>query len=111
MVKLCRLKALFHVEHHPVSSGKESIMTSKITKTKPRLGRGLSSLISVSDPPIEAAMATNGQPPDAQNEAKPPITDQPAGEIDLSLITPNPHQPRKNFDQQGLNELAATIKS
>jgi ParB/RepB/Spo0J family partition protein len=31
--------------------------------------------------------------------------------IDLSLIKPNPHQPRTIFDQTKLNELAASIKT
>ena len=31
-------------------------------------------------------------------------------EVDINLITPNPRQPRKNFDQEALNELIASIK-
>lgn len=31
-------------------------------------------------------------------------------EIQTDMITPNPHQPRKNFDTEGLNQLAASIK-
>ena len=31
-------------------------------------------------------------------------------EIDINKIKPNPNQPRKNFDQDALNELAASIK-
>ncbi len=30
--------------------------------------------------------------------------------IDIDLISPNPHQPRKNFDEAALNELAASIE-
>ena len=30
--------------------------------------------------------------------------------IDIDLIAPNPHQPRKNFDESALNELAASIE-
>lgn len=30
--------------------------------------------------------------------------------IDIDLITPNPYQPRKNFDENALNELAASIE-
>ena len=30
--------------------------------------------------------------------------------IDINLISPNPRQPRKNFDQDALNELIASIK-
>lgn len=31
-------------------------------------------------------------------------------EIQTDMITPNPHQPRKNFDDEGLSQLAASIK-
>ncbi len=31
-------------------------------------------------------------------------------EIDINKIKPNPNQPRKNFDQEALNELASSIK-
>jgi len=31
-------------------------------------------------------------------------------EVDINLITPNPRQPRKHFDQEALNELIASIK-
>ena len=31
-------------------------------------------------------------------------------EIDISLITPNPNQPRKNFDAEALDDLACSIK-
>lgn len=32
-------------------------------------------------------------------------------ELKLSDIRPNPHQPRTSFDEEALNELAASIKS
>ena len=31
-------------------------------------------------------------------------------EVDINLITPNPRQPRKHFDQEALDELIASIK-
>ena len=31
-------------------------------------------------------------------------------EVDINLISPNPRQPRKNFDTEALNELVASIK-
>ena len=31
-------------------------------------------------------------------------------EVDINLISPNPRQPRKDFDQEALNELIASIK-
>ena len=33
-----------------------------------------------------------------------------ASEIDINLLQPNPNQPRKNFNQEALNELANSIK-
>ena len=53
------------------------------------LGRGLSALL--------------GTPPESE-------TDQQR-EIDIERILPNPHQPRKSFDEDGLNELANSIRA
>src|SRR5438552_3088456 len=85
---------------------------SKLAKS--RLGRGLSSLISISDLPVEAEVAPpldlSGdivQPPGAPDE-------RPASapsEISLDQIQPNPQQPRRQFDQTAITELAASIKS
>ncbi|MCH5223176.1 MAG: ParB/RepB/Spo0J family partition protein [Muribaculaceae bacterium] len=54
------------------------------------LGRGLDSLISISDINTAGSSAINN--------------------IDISLIKPNPNQPRHNFDEETLAELAASIK-
>ncbi len=54
------------------------------------LGRGLDSLISMDDIRTEGSSAIN--------------------EIELSLITPNPDQPRTFFDEEALEELAASIR-
>src|SRR5262249_27810764 len=51
------------------------------------LGRGLSALLGTSDPAPEQLR-----------------------EIDIDRILPNSHQPRKNFDEQALNELADSIR-
>lgn len=53
------------------------------------LGRGLDSLISMDD------IQTNGS--------------SQISEIEVSLITPNPDQPRSTFNQEALDELAASI--
>jgi ParB family chromosome partitioning protein len=53
---------------------------------RPALGRGLSALI-----------------PSDQNAS--PFIDT----VDIDLIVPNPHQPRINFDEDALRELAASI--
>lgn len=54
------------------------------------LGRGLDSLISMDDVPASGSSAIN--------------------EISLSSISPNPDQPRQLFDDEALEELAASIR-
>lgn len=54
------------------------------------LGRGLDSLISMDDVPARGSSAIN--------------------DIDVSQITPNPDQPRRTFDEEALDELAASIR-
>lgn len=54
------------------------------------LGRGLDALISVSDLKTGGSSSIN--------------------EIELSLIKPNPDQPRQEFDPEALGELASSIK-
>ena len=91
-----------------------------VQKPKSRLGRGLSSLISISSP-VEAEVA---QPAPAVPAAGPTATDTPPGvatmsatpgirptELPLEVINPNPHQPRRQFDDAHLAELAASMKS
>lgn len=56
---------------------------------RPALGRGLDSLISMDDTPAKGSSAIN--------------------EISLDLISPNPEQPRTDFDSDALEELAASI--
>lgn len=54
------------------------------------LGRGLGSLISMDDTPARGTSAIN--------------------DIALSQISPNPDQPRRTFDEDALDELAASIR-
>jgi ParB family chromosome partitioning protein len=85
---------------------------SKIAKS--RLGRGLSSLISVSDLPVEVDVSA-GQPlSDSVAEASAVSDDRPTTpwvEIPLDRIQPNPHQPRRQISESSIAELAASIKS
>ncbi|WP_139454061.1 ParB/RepB/Spo0J family partition protein [Campylobacter armoricus] len=62
---------------------------------KSALGRGLSSILADIDEVYEKELGTN----EGRIE-----------EIDIELISPNPYQPRKNFDTQALEELAGSIK-
>ncbi len=76
-------------------------------KDRPRLGRGLKSLIA--------------QPVGVESSAAPqsaiPASDSDAGvlgrliQVDIALLDPNPHQPRAALDPAGLAELAASIKA
>ena len=54
------------------------------------LGRGLDSLISMDDVPARGSSVIN--------------------DIDVTLISPNPDQPRTTFDEEALDELAASIR-
>lgn len=84
-------------------------------KGRPRLGRGLSSLISVSELPVEAdvsAQAAAG--PTASRQPDVPSAGaarQAVADVPLEAIVPNPRQPRQQFDEASLAELAASIKS
>lgn len=54
------------------------------------LGRGLDALIDTEHISTDGSSSIN--------------------DVELSLITPNPNQPRKSFDEEALNELAASIR-
>ena len=82
---------------------------------RPRLGRGLSSLISVSDLPVEAEISVpTPLPPHAYSaqpaQQEPPRTTSPT-ELPIDQVRPNPHQPRKTWNEMSLAELAASIRS
>jgi ParB family chromosome partitioning protein len=74
-------------------------MSAKSTSAA-RLGRGLSSLIKLAETPI-------------QHEIRPDISPLPSGPatIPTHKIQPNPHQPRRQFNEKTLAELATSIKS
>src|SRR5687767_5009773 len=102
-------------------------------KIKPRLGRGLSSLISISEVPVQVEVPSPVEPapvPEAvPAKAASAVADAPAeprspspaarrlepeggpAMLPLKDIVPNPHQPRQTFDDNTLGELAASIRS
>jgi ParB family chromosome partitioning protein len=81
-------------------------------KNKPRLGRGLSSLISISELPIEAEVPPKtASTAVAQSLAATPSQSASPTELPIAQIQPNPHQPRRSFNDSSLSELAASIKS
>src|SRR4051812_9021840 len=80
-------------------------------KPKSRLGRGLSSLISVSDLPVEAEAVPAVETPAATPVPLPVTVSGSPQELPVSAILPNPHQPRKQFDEASLLALAASIRT
>ena len=85
---------------------------------KPRLGRGLSSLISISDLPVEvelpsapeASITLSTEASPLQTSASSPGQASPT-EVPVASVVPNPHQPRRSFDDASLLELSASIRS
>jgi len=79
-------------------------MAGKQTSQKPRLGRGLSSLVVNTAPPEQADEVGTYIGSGAQ-AGKTRAVDVP-----IDRIAPNPHQPRKSFDPQQLAELTQSIR-
>ena len=100
------------------------------SKTKPRLGRGLSSLISVSELPVEKEI--HDTPVAGSSASSPFHADRPGSSdgsaavqrptvasvadgtpllIPIDIIGPNPHQPRKTIKESAIAELALSLKS
>src|SRR5262245_24199895 len=77
---------------------------------RPRLGRGLSGLISMpaEEPaaPVMREVSSNQAAP-----APAPTEVGPWRMISLAEITPNPHQPRRSMDETALSDLAASLKA
>jgi len=81
--------------------------------TPSRLGRGLSSLIvSSTDPPDTNQQYTSEPPGPLPATGKTAIATDSDGQTHLAIdrIAPNPYQPRQDFNDAGLAELAASIK-
>jgi ParB family chromosome partitioning protein len=90
--------------------------------TKSRLGRGLSSLISVSELPVEtevsARSVANVKAPmggdireGRSNEVESPLGAVPAALVPVRAVEASPNQPRRSFDDATLQQLAASLKS
>jgi len=80
------------------------------------LGRGLESLIPNKQPEgKEPPLAPPYKGEEARRETcqsvpKPPPQKEAIFHIEVDKIKPNPHQPRRSFDEDRLNELAASIR-
>lgn len=88
--------------------------STKKTK-RARLGRGLSSLVDTG--PIKVDLAETPQETESKqstNDAGSRDSVDRSGERVLELkidrVVPNPHQPRRVFDEEALTDLAASIK-
>ena len=83
---------------------------------KPRLGRGLSSLISVDADPVsvQPPAAAQSQPNQNLPTAPADVSDTPAGDqlvyLAIDQLAANPHQPRDHFDPAALDSLAQSIR-
>lgn len=92
---------------------------------KRRLGRGLDSLIAPGptedqDPVETVEQGTDSASPAPAGEAEAALASslqeaQPpapaAGQIPIDCVSPNPYQPRKDFDESGLAELMQSISA
>lgn len=84
------------------------------------LGKGLESLIPKKQPPKDdqpvspvlhnhlASFSHNSNP--SQSSEEPPKISGPIFHVELEKIIINPYQPRKEFDQEALKELASSIR-
>lgn len=79
-------------------------------KDRPRLGRGLKSLIAHPVTVEQGVPVTSGALPAAHGPPA-PLPGERLLSVDVSLVDPNPHQPRSAMDPVALRELAASIKA
>lgn len=89
-------------------------MTEAGSKSRSRLGRGLSSLLNLSDTPVQMSADGTASPTDGtQTPPRPVASDHPSENsivnVSLESITPNPHQPRRAMDESKLRELSQSI--
>lgn len=83
-----------------------------MTQPKRGLGRGLDALLSGTSaaPPERVTEAPPAAPePEPVRAPEPALRGGPE-EVDIDLITPNPEQPRTNFQPEQLRELADSIR-
>jgi ParB family transcriptional regulator, chromosome partitioning protein len=75
-----------------------------VSQQRRGLGKGLGALIPTAP----------ASPPRPHESAEPAVAAEPAAahfaEVPIGAITPNPRQPRQTFDEQALEELAASIR-
>ena len=79
---------------------------SKSSVNRPRLGRGWGSLLSST--PINSEVPAEATTPVAERVQ--PLPEKPTFDLWIDQITSNPHQPRRQFSEVKLAELAESIK-
>lgn len=82
-------------------------------KNKPRLGRGLASLLGGAIPQdrLEKDSPTIKEELEYEQPGTTHISPRPTiREIPISKVKPNPYQPRLQYDEQAIKELAESIK-
>lgn len=85
-----------------------------MAQKKMGLGKGLGALLSIYDDEVEEMNKV-----EPAQEEKTVVNEQPKAvinknaveEVEISKVRPNPNQPRKIFDEEALNELAASIRT
>ena len=80
-----------------------------MTQKKMGLGKGLGALLSIYDE--EVADIKNKDNSGENKKETINVNANGVNEIALNEIHANPNQPRKNFDEEALNELAASIRT
>ena len=82
---------------------------------KKGLGRGLESLFGDYDEYNSTVKQTNTNEGEVKERIVEKVVEKEVNigpeEISIELIVPNPNQPRKNFDEKALKELAQSIKT
>ena len=83
---------------------------------KSRLGRGLSSLMNLTGAApaaaeVEAPGTLPSMPSTATQVASPPPDGVAVLDVPVEDLRPNPHQPRRQFDETSLKELADSLRT
>ena len=82
-----------------------------MAQKKMGLGKGLGALLSIYDEEVADMEKDNETQTQAKKESVEKKTNSGVNEIEISKIHANPNQPRKHFDEDALNELAASIRT
>ncbi len=82
-----------------------------MAQKKMGLGKGLGALLSIYDEEVEDMEKESGVKTQAKTENLDKKQSSGVNEIEINKIHANPNQPRKHFDEDALNELAASIRT